>query len=162
MSGPTVRAEPLTAEAFAPFGHVVEARGEPDRLINAGLCGRWHDVAPFDIEGRAGLSLFLAEPRPLPYRLDLLERHPLGSQAFVPMTEHPFLVIVALDAGGVPGAPRAFLAGTGQGVAYARATWHGVLAPLSAPGRFAVIDRVDPSGGNLEEHRLDPPVLVTA
>lgn len=160
MSGPSVRAERLTAGAFAPFGEVLETAGEPDRLINEGLCGRWHDVARLDVEGRAGLSLFLAEPRPLPHRLDLLERHPLGSQAFIPMTEHPFLVVVAPDAGGEPGPPRAFLAGTGQGVNIGRGVWHGVLTPLHAPGRFAVIDRVS-EGPNLEERRLDPPVTVT-
>lgn len=154
----TVRAEPLTAEGFAPFGRVIETRGEPDRIINAGLCGRWHDVAPLDVEGRAGISVFVAEPRPLPHRLDLLERHPLGSQAFVPMTEHPFLVVVA-EGGDEPGAVRAFLAGTGQGVAYGRGVWHGVLTPLHAPGRFAVIDRVA-EGSNLEERRVDPAVVV--
>ena len=157
--GAAIRAEPLTAAAFAPFGRVIEAAGEPDRIINAGLCGRWHDLAPIDVDGRAGISLFVAEPRPLPLRLDLLERHPLGSQAFVPMTEHPFLVVVASGEGGEPGAPRAFLTRTGQGVAYGRGVWHGVLTPLNAPGRFAVIDRVS-DGHNLEERKLDPPITV--
>ncbi len=156
----SLRAEPLTAEAFAPFGAVLETRGEPDRVINAGLCGRWHDLAPLEVEGRAGISLFLAEPRPLPHRVDLVERHPLGSQAFVPMTEHPFLVVVA-EGRGEPGRLRAFLAGTGQGVAYARGVWHGVLTPLHAPGRFAVIDRVS-DGPNLEERRLDPAATIIA
>ena len=153
-----VRAERLTAAAFAPFGAVIEASGEPDRVINAGLCGRWHDLALLDVEGRAGISLFLAEPRALPHRVDLVERHPLGSQAFVPMTEHPFLVIVA-EGQGEPGPLRAFLAGAGQGVCYGRGVWHGVLTPLHAPGRFAVVDRVS-DGANLEERRLAPAVTV--
>lgn len=144
--------EPLSHEAFAPFGDVLEAEGVPDRLINRGLCGRWHDRARLDFgDGRAGISLFRAEPRSLPHGLDLVERHPDGSQAFVPMTPDPFLVIVAPDEGGRPGRPRAFRTAPGQGVNYLRGTWHGVLTPLAAPGLFAVIDRIGP-GANLEEH----------
>ena len=157
-----IRAEPLTAAAFAPFGEVLEAAGAPDRIINRGLCGRWHDRARLDFgDGRAGMSVFLAEARALPYALDLLERHPDGSQAFVPIHANPWLVTVAPDAGGVPGTPRAFRAGPGQGINLHRGTWHGVLTPLAAPGLFAVVDRIGP-GANLEEHPLDPPWTVLA
>jgi hypothetical protein len=77
---------PLTAEAFAPFGEVLEATGTPDKIINQGLCGRFHDVATLDImDGRPGISLFKSEARSLPYQIDMVERHPLGSQAFLPM-----------------------------------------------------------------------------
>jgi len=154
---------PLTAGAFAPFGDVLEATGDPDRLINEGMCERFHDRARLDFgpDGRAGLSIFRAVPRELPYRFDLLERHPDGSQAFLPLSEAPFLVIVAPDAGGRPGAPQAFLTAPGQGVNLLRGTWHGVLTPLSPPGLFAVLDRIGP-GANLEEHRLDRPVTVEA
>ena len=159
-----LRAWPLTAAAFAPFGEVIERRPEPDRIINAGACGRHHDLARLDFAGgRGGISLFDAEPRSLPHAVDLLERHPLGSQAFLPMTEHPFLVVVAPDGGGAPGRPLAFLTAPGQGVHYARGTWHGVLAPLHAPGLFAVVDRVGPpeeDAANLEEHRLAEPWIV--
>lgn len=155
-----IHTEPLTAAAFAPFGQVLEAAGPPDRLINAGLCGRWHDRAALEFgAGRAGISLFHARPRALPYLLDLLERHPEGSQAFLPMTQHPFLAIVAPDAAGRPGRPRAFLTAPGQGINLARGTWHGVLTPLFAPGLFAVIDRIGP-GPNLEEVPQDPPWTV--
>lgn len=148
-------AEPLTPEAFAPFGDVIEATGAPDRIINQGMCERFHDRARLDFGpgGRAGLSVFRAEPRQMPLVLDLLERHPDGSQAFMPMTATRFLAIVAADAGGTPARPRAFLAGPGQGVNYLRNTWHGVLTPLEAPGLFAVIDRIGP-GQNLEEYPL--------
>lgn len=156
----TIRTEPLTAAAFAPFGEVLEAEGTPDRIINRGLCGRWHDRARLDFgDGRAGISVFLAEPRALPYALDLLERHPDGSQAFLPMHGHPFLVIVAPDEGGTPGTPRAFLAAPGQGINLGRGTWHGVLTPLHAPGLFAVVDRIGP-GPNLQEHPLAEPWTV--
>lgn len=156
-----IAAEPLTAEAFLPFGDVLEASGAPDRLINQGLCGRFHDRARLDFgDGRAGISIFQAEPRRLPYDLEMLERHPLGSQAFLPMSQHPFLVIVAPDVDGRPGLPRAFLTAPGQGVNLLRNTWHGVLTPLHAPGLFAVVDRIGP-GDNLEEHWLPKPVRIT-
>ncbi|WP_372611422.1 ureidoglycolate lyase [Aquicoccus sp.] len=156
-----IAAEPLTAAVFAPFGDVLEARGEPDRIINRGKCGRWHDRARLDFGpgGQAGISMFLAEARSLPYRLDLLERHPEGSQAFLPMHGREWLVIVAPDAGGRPGAPRAFVAGGDQGVNFHRGTWHGVLTPLHDPGLFAVVDRIG-DGANLEEHALEPPIMV--
>jgi ureidoglycolate lyase len=156
-----ITAKPLTEAAFAPFGDVLEVRGSPDRLINQGLCGRFHDRARLDFsDGRAGLSLFDAEPRSLPYRLEMMERHPEGSQAFVPMSMAAFLVIVAPDAGGVPGRPLAFLTAPGQAINLHRGTWHGVLTPLSAPGLFAVLDRIGP-GDNLEEHWFDAPYTVT-
>jgi ureidoglycolate lyase len=156
-----IHTEPLTAEAFAAFGDVLECDGTPDKMINAGLCGRYHDRARLDFgpEGRAGLSLFDAEPRSLPYVCTLLERHPEGSQAFIPMTPAPFLVIVAPDAGGTPGTPRAFLTAPYQGINLHRGTWHGVLTPLAAPGIFAVVDRIGHSA-NLQEVLLDPPVTV--
>ncbi len=156
----TIPIEPLTARAFAPFGDVLDTGGDPDRIINQGFCGRWHDRARLDVEGgRAGISLFKAEPRALPYLLDMMERHPDGSQAFLPMSMEAFLVIVAPDAGGTPGTPRAFRTGPGQGVNYHRGTWHGVLTPLAPPGLFAVIDRIGP-GANLEEHWFDEPWTV--
>ncbi|HBT02460.1 MAG TPA: ureidoglycolate lyase [Citreicella sp.] len=152
--------QPLTAEAFAPFGDVLDTSGAPDRIINQGLCGRFHDRAALDFaDGRAGISLFRAEPRQLPLVLDMVERHPDGSQAFLPMSEAPFLVVVAPDEGGTPGRPRAFLTQAGQGVNYHRGVWHGVLCPLSAPGLFAVVDRIG-AGPNLEEHWFTEPYLI--
>lgn len=153
--------EPLTKEAFAPFGDVLDTSGAPDKIINQGLCGRYHDRAALDFaDGAAGISLFKAEPRQLPLTLDMMERHPDGSQAFLPMSHDPFLVIVAPDAAGVPGLPRAFLTTPGQGVNYHRGTWHGVLTPLHAPGLFAVVDRIG-AGMNLEEHWFKTPYTVT-
>ena len=158
----TIVIERLDAEAFAPFGDVVESRGAPDAVINRGLCGRHHDLATLDFAdgGRAGISLFDAAPRALPHRLDLLERHPLGSQAFLPMSPEPFLVVVAEDEGGVPTRPRAWITDGRQGVNYHRGTWHGVLTPLSRPALFAVVDRIGGEGANLEEATLDPAYRV--
>ncbi|MGR3714755.1 MAG: ureidoglycolate lyase [Shimia sp.] len=152
--------KPLTQSNFSPFGDVITLRDTPDKIINQGLCGRHHDLADMDFgDGRAGLSLFDAEPRSLPYKLTLLERHPDGSQAFIPMTQHPFLVIVAADAGGKPEVPQAFLTAAGQGINFHRNVWHGVLTPLHAPGLFAVIDRIG-DGANLEEHTLKTPFRI--
>ena len=152
---------PMDAAAFAPFGDVIDTGGEPDKIINLGLCGRYHDRARLDFgEGRAGLSLFKAEPRNLPLALEMVERHPEGSQAFVPMSLDPFLVIVAPDENGSPGVPLAFETAPGQAINLHRGTWHGVLTPLFAPGLFAVIDRIG-EGANLEEYWFDEPHTVT-
>jgi len=156
----SVVAHPLTAAGFAPFGDVLELRDSPDKIINQGLCGRHHDLGRLDFgDGRAGISLFDAQPRQLPYVLEMVERHPDGSQAFIPMTAASFLVIVAPDDGGTPGQPLAFLTAPGQGINFLRNTWHGVLTPLSAPGLFAVIDRIG-DGPNLQEHWFDAPFSV--
>lgn len=159
----TILTEPLTQSAFAAFGDVLDATGDADRLINQGLCGRYHDRARLDFGpgGRAGISIFKARARTLPYRLDMVERHPDGSQAFLPMTSAPFLVIAAPDEGGSPGRPRAFLTAPGQGINLLRNTWHGVLAPLAEPGLFAVIDRIGPTP-NLQEHWFAAPYRVAS
>lgn len=152
-----IHPHPLTAAAFAPFGDVLDATGD-FRLINDGLCHRHHDRARLDFgDARGGVSIFKAEPRALPYTFDLIERHPGGSQAFIPMTAHPFLVIVAPDP---QASPRAFITNGAQGINLHRGTWHGVLTPLHAPGLFAVLDRIGP-GANLEEHRYAEAWTVT-
>ncbi|MGR3526335.1 MAG: ureidoglycolate lyase [Paracoccaceae bacterium] len=158
----TITARPLTAQDFAPYGDVLEAEGQADKMINQGFCGRWHDRAQLDfgLEGRAGISIFKAEPRSLPYTLDLLERHPDGSQAFIPMSMTDWLVIVAEDDAGQPGRITAFIAAPGQGVNLHRGTWHGVLTPLHAPGLFAVIDRIGATP-NLQEFPLEVPRIIT-
>ncbi|MFT3689403.1 ureidoglycolate lyase [Paenirhodobacter sp.] len=156
-----ITAQPLTKEAFSAFGDVLSADGAPDRIINAGMCGRYHDRARLDFgpEGRAGVSVFKAIPRALPYTFDLLERHPEGSQTFVPMTADPFLVIVAPDEGGRPGTPLALVTRGDQAISFHRGTWHGVLTPLAEPGLFVVFDRIGATP-NLEEVVLATPVTV--
>ncbi len=152
--------KPLTAEEFSPFGDVLEVSDVPNKIINQGLCGRFHDLATLDIvDGRAGISLFKSEARQLPYRLEMVERHPLGSQAFLPMSMDPFLVVVAPDEDGKPGVPLAFRTAPGQGINFHRNIWHGVLTPLAPPGLFAVIDRIG-EGANLEEHWFETPWTV--
>ena len=158
----TLVAEPLTAAAFAPFGDVIEAAGE-SFPINGGICDRFHDRARMEFtgDGRAGISVGLSRPYALPLSFTLVERHPLGSQAFVPMTGDPFLVVVAPDEGGRPGTPLAFLTRPGQGVNYLRGVWHGVLTPLGRAAPFLIVDRVG-AGANLEEYRYEACWTVTA
>ncbi|MBE1288845.1 MAG: ureidoglycolate lyase [Rhodobacteraceae bacterium] len=152
--------EPMSADAFAPFGDLLEAKGTPDKIINQGLCGRFHDRARMDFsDGRAGISIFHAEKRDLPLKLDLVERHSEGSQAFVPMSHQPFLVVVAEDQNGTPQNIRAFLTEAGQAINIHRGVWHGVLTPLYDPGLFAVIDRIG-EGPNLEEYWLPDEVII--
>ena len=152
----------LTDASFAAFGDIITLKNTPDKLINQGLCGRHHDLATLDFgpEGSAGISLFNATPHSLPYQLELVERHPEGSQAFIPMTQNPFLVIVAPNENGTPGRPLAFRTAPGQGINFHRNVWHGVLTPLFAPGLFAVVDRIGNST-NLEEYWFEKPFTVS-
>lgn len=156
-----LRVEPLRPDAFAAFGEVIEAAGAPSRMINDGRCARYDNLARLKAAkgGRIGISVFRSTPARLPYRLEMMERHPLGSQAFIPMAAAPFLAIAAPDLDGAPGTPRAFLTMPGQGVNYRAGVWHGVLTPLEQPADFAVIDRIG-KDVNLEERRFRRPYLV--
>lgn len=157
-----IRAEPLTPEAFEPFGDVIARRAQPSFQINGGMCDRHHDLARMEFTGagaRANISIGYGRPYALPLALSMVERHPLGSQAFVPMTEDPFLVVVAPDEDGAPGLPRAFLTEPGQGVNYLRDTWHGVLTPLGRAANFLIVDRAG-EGNNLEEFFFPEPYLI--
>ena len=147
-----LQTQPLTTNAFKAFGEIIDATGEPDKIINQGLCGRYHDLVQLDFTtGKAGISIFNAEARSLPFKLEMMERHPEGSQAFIPMHQYPFLIIVSHDKNGVPDTPISFISKPGQGINIFKNTWHGVLCPLHSPGLFAVIDRIG-EGPNLEEH----------
>lgn len=158
-----IRPEPLDAAAFAPFGDVIEASGAPWKMINEGRCARHHDLARLTAAegGRLGISVFRSDPVSLPYALRLMERHPLGSQAFLPLSGDPFLVVVAPDDGGAPGQPRAFLTAPGQGVNYLANIWHGVLTPLGRQADFVVVDRIG-DGANLEERVFETPWRIVA
>ena len=160
---PIVIVEPLTPSAFAPFGQVIETADANHYPINNGMTERYHDLARVELGGvhaRPLISLFRGQPYRLPLSLSLVERHPLGSQAFYPLSDSPWLVIVAPDAHGIPGTPRAFRPATGQGVNIAMNTWHGVLCPLDVPSNYLVVDRGG-DGNNLEEFTFETPFLVT-
>lgn len=156
-----IRTEPLTASTFAVFGDLLAADGDPDMMINQDMCARFHDRARLDFGpgGRAGISIFSARARSLPYTLEMMERHPEGSQAFIPMSGQPFLVIVAPDTDAGPGLPRAFLSDGSQAINFHRNIWHGALTPLHMPGLFAVVDRIGDTK-NLQEHWFETPFVV--
>ena len=158
----TLTIEPLTSAAFAPFGQVIETSGAQHYPINNGMTERYHDLARVELGGvhpRPLISIFHGQPYALPLTLKLVERHPLGSQAFYPLSANPWLVIVAEDDAGTPTRLRAFAPAPGQGVNIAMNTWHGVLTPLEAASDFLVIDRGG-EGNNLEEHHFDEPWTV--
>jgi len=143
--------ETLDKSAFAPFGEVIEAdAGASVEAMNAGSAQRYANLAQIDCaagDGRAVVGIVRAQPNRLPLELRLLERHPLGTQAFIPLSATPYLVIVAQSANATP---RAFLAANGQGISYHRSTWHHPLLALQRETDFLVIDRVG-SGENCEE-----------
>lgn len=166
MSAQTPRplaVEPLTREAFAPFGELIEASDTARHFtINAGNTERYHDLANIEPGpgGRVIVSLFRGQPRTLPFTVQMMERHPLASQAFVPMSGKPYLVVVA-PAGRAPTVEelRVFLARPDQGVNYATGVWHHPLLALEAVCDFLVIDRSGP-GHNCDEVQLDRPGLI--
>jgi len=154
--------EPLTKEAFAPFGTVIEADPASMRLINGGNTERFHALAEADVIGegaRVVINIFRGEPRAFPYRLAMMERHPLGSQSFSPLEDRPWLAVVAEDEGGRPGRPRVFLASGRQGVNYGRNVWHHPLMAIGSVSNFLVVDRTGP-GRNLEESFYDEPFVI--
>jgi ureidoglycolate lyase len=157
-----IEIRPLTKSVFAPFGDVIEMDGVRNFPINAGKCIRYHDLAGIETAGnraRPMISLLRAEPYPLPLELRMVERHPLGSQAFIPLSDHPFLVVVAEETENGPGEPLAFRTRPGQGVNIGRNVWHGILTPLDGLSDFAVVDRGG-DGVNLEEHFYQEPFMI--
>ena len=148
--------ELLTRAAFAPFGEVVEIEGAQHFPINQGYAERYNDLALVDASA-TNVSIVIARPRPSPIMLDLMERHPLGSQIFYPLQDRPWLVVVCGDPGDSESF-RAFAATGRQGVNYARNVWHHPLLVIDADSRFMVVDRRG-EGVNLEEKILDAPMI---
>ncbi|MFD0916425.1 ureidoglycolate lyase [Pseudahrensia aquimaris] len=153
-------AKPLTREAFSPYGNVIETDGADSFAINNGTTERFHALAQAEsVDGEVILSIFRGQPFSMPLTITMMERHPLGSQAFVPMQNRPWIVVVAPDAGGAPGKPNAFIAQGDQGVQYSRNVWHHPLISLEEVSDFLVMDRAG-AGDNLEECNLNAPYEV--
>ena len=158
-----MKIQKLTREAFAAFGDLITKEGAHHYPINDGTTERFHDLAQIDVtdaHGKPLVSLFQGQPRRLPLEVTIMERHPLGSQAFIPLSKNPYLVLVAprgeFDARGLC----AFLAQAGQGVNYAKGVWHHALVALNEVSEFIVIDRGG-AGSNCEEVRLGQPVTIS-
>lgn len=155
-----LRPVPLEAAAFAPYGEVIDRHdARPARAINDGSAARIDGLGRVDaaLEGaHVGISLVRAASRVLPFRLQCVERHQLGTQAFVPLRTSRWLVVVAA-AGQAPGASdlRAFVATREQGVNYARGTWHHPLLAIDKAAEFIVIDRIIDDGSDDDCEVLD-------
>ena len=146
-----MKIEPLTKQAFAPFGDVVEMQGAEHFFINQHFAERFNNLANVDVSdegGNVNISIVTATPRPKPIAIKLMERHPLGSQIFFPLQVEEWLVLVCGDPM-IESSYRLFKATGQQGINYNKNTWHHPLLVLN-PGKFLVIDRKGP-GNNLEE-----------
>ena len=167
MSTTALPIEPLSRQAFAPFGEVLMLDDAKHYPINEGTTERFHALAGVDATeqgGQPAISLFRGQPRPLPLTITVMERHPLGSQAFVPLTLSPedeYLVVVAPAGEFRAGGLRAFLARGFQGVSYARGVWHHPLIALHRVSDFIVVDRIGP-GNNCDEIALASGFTLTS
>ncbi|WP_312931429.1 ureidoglycolate lyase [Pseudomonas sp.] len=151
----TLMIEPLTKEAFAPFGDVIQTDGSDHFMINNGSTMRFHKLAEVDtaeLGDKAIISIFRAESLEMPLTIRMLERHPRGSQAFIPLLGNPFLIVVA-PLGDVPvsGLVRAFLTNGRQGINYHRGVWHHPVLTIEKRDDFLVVDRSG-EGNNCDEH----------
>jgi ureidoglycolate lyase len=160
-----LKVETLTSEAFAPFGDVIEASDAAQHFtINQGNTERYHDLADIHVgaDGKAIVSIFRGQARELPFVVSMMERHPKASQAFIPMSGRPYLVVVA-DRDSAPTAAdlRLFIARSDQGVNYAPGVWHHPLLALEATSDFLVVDRSGP-GHNCDEVQLPESAIISA
>ena len=152
----TLRLQPLTKTGFAAFGDVIELDGVAPIQINQGFAQRFNNLAKVDVTtegGTTNVSLFTANPRPQPIAINLMERHPLGTQLFYPLQDRPWAVLVCADPKDA-NSYRAFSATGRQGVNYHRNVWHFPLLVYDAESRFIIVDRIGP-GNNLEEVMLE-------
>ncbi len=157
-----ITAKPLTRDGFAPFGDVIDTSGGHHFPINGGMTERYHDLATVEATGDAArvlISIARGRPYEFPLALTMVERHPLGSQAFVPLERRSFLVVVCPDTADGPGEPQAFLASPDQGINYGRNVWHAVLTPIGQGQDFLIVDRGG-DGNNLEEFFFPEPYEI--
>lgn len=151
----TLTPTPLSVSAFAPFGDILEADPAKAVKINSGFTTRFHALATATSDARVIMSIFRGRMRPL--NVSMLERHPLGSQAFMPLGGQPWLVVVAQTP--KPDACRAFLCRGDQGVNYHAGVWHHPLLVLKTSQDFLVVDRSG-DGTNLEEVFFETPLPI--
>ncbi len=162
MAGIVLQPAPLTRERFMPYGEVIEASQMRSSGMNDGHFDRFDDLCDVDIDdGNVAVSIVCSRTASvLPHRIDMVERHPLGSQAFVPLSPCKMIIVVAPPAESVdPEDLRAFETNGRQGINYRKGTWHMPLIAFEAGQRFLVIDRAD-DGPNCDEHTLDEPVML--
>ncbi len=161
----TLKAVPLTRERFAPYGEVIESSRSNSDAMNEARFERFDNLCNVDLQKDSKVAVSIARcrtPTSLPLRLDMVERHPLGSQAFVPLSPCKMVVVVAppgesVDAGDL----RAFVSNGRQGINYRRGTWHMPLIAFEAGQEYLIIDRggVEP---NCDIHTLDEAIMLDA
>ena len=161
----TLQPELLTRERFAPYGDVIETSRERSDAMNEARFERFDDLCKIDLidDGRIAVSIARCRtPTSLPLRLDMVERHPLGSQAFVPLSRCKMVIVVAPPEESVDASElRAFVTNGKQGINYHRGIWHMPLIAFEAGQEYLIIDR----GGaepNCDMHTLDDPILLEA
>ena len=158
----TVNPKPITKENFLKFGEVITTDDIKPLEINDGYAKRFDGIANLNTSkdnGETTICIFSALKRSFPMKIDMMEKHPLGSQAFVPMKETTFLVFVA-PKGAKPNLNevKAFIVPPGIGVNYNPGTWH---FPLIATEdmNFLVVDRKG-SGENLVIENLNKEEVI--
>ena len=156
--------EALTSEAFAAFGDVIQTEGNSPLSINYGHTQKYADLARIDSgsDGRTAVHIYKSTPVSLPLAIEIMERHPLASQAFIPLHSRPFVVVVA-PAGPEPGIQqiKGFISNGKQGVNYHKGVWHHHQITLSEPAQYLVIDRAGPEE-NLDEYQLPGSLLINS
>ncbi len=160
MAGISLKPQQLTRDAFAPFGDVIEIDGARHFGINADTIERYHDLAQVDIgverEGRPLISIARCnQATELPFPVKFVERHPLGTQAFIPFGDTPLAIVVAPPGEAVdPRELEAFVSNGKQGINYHRGVWHLPLIALQHGQQFLIVDRGGP-GKNCDEFYFD-------
>ena len=159
----TITPKALTSQAFSIFGDVIEANDQGNKIaINDGYTQRYHDLAEVDVNdhgGRALINIFRSTPLSQPIVIKMMERHPKGSQAFIPMGTHPYLVVVAPKGTFDVSQLQVFIAQSNQGVNYHKGTWHHFCLALGGESDFLVIDRGG-EGDNCDVVRLDGSLVI--
>jgi ureidoglycolate lyase len=158
MSIEALEIQPLTRAGFAPYGDVIESDERDSFFINNDMAERFHALAKVVATGKdsgAIISLVKSSKYQMPRKLDHVEHHPLGSQAFVPLDETPFIVVV----GKIGKSPRpedfqGFITNGKQGINYHPGTWHHVLLTPYSAMTFLCVDRAGP-GNNCIDHFFD-------
>ena len=156
-----IRTEPLTSAAFRPFGDVLESEGITPELINQGSTQKFADQAKITLAdgGRAQIHIYRSKPIDLPFQIRMMERHALCSQAFFPLHDRPFPIVVALP-NAIPGPEsiRVFLSNGRQGVNLHPDVWHHYQLTLDKTSDYLVIDRGG-AGDDCDEYHLKQEVV---
>lgn len=163
MSEVRLRPEPISLENFAPFGDVIGVdQASPSGMNDARFC-RYDKLATVDLDAEGEVAISIVKSMAatgLPYRFSMVERHPLGSQAFMPLGSFPFIVVVARAGDNVTAEDlHAFVTDGEQGINYHRGVWHMPLIALQEGQSFLVVDR-SPGTGNCEEITMTDTLIL--